>query len=339
MDVNEPSARCVASPHKPKAGRCIDASEWQFRSLGEVAEVSSGGTPSRRVADYWDGGISWVTTTEIDFQTVTSTSETISRSGLANSAAKLLKPGAILMALYGQGKTRGKVALLGIEAATNQACAAIRPLAELSNEFLFRYLESQYSAIRALSNGGNQDNLTSGIVKGFVVPVPAMEEQASIARAVGDAARLVDALAQLIAKKRQIKQGAMQELLTGKKRLPGFDREWTSRTLGEVANFSKGRGLPKSEASEDGSVPCIHYGELFTFYGALIQYPRGRTKSSPQHLLSQTNDVLMPTSDVTPSGLAKASCLLASEVVLGGDILVIRPFQGTLHGPFLAYLL
>ena len=76
--------------------------------MGGVAEVSAGGTPSRGVPEYWNGSIPWITTTEVDFGRIEVTSQYISELGLKSSAAKLLKPGTILLALYGQGKTRGK---------------------------------------------------------------------------------------------------------------------------------------------------------------------------------------------------------------------------------------
>lgn len=98
---------------------------WGESVLGDVSRVTSGGTPSRNNNNYWGGTIPWVTTAEVDFNTITDTAEKITEEALNNSSAKLFPKGTILMAMYGQGKTRGKVAKLGIKASTNQACAAI----------------------------------------------------------------------------------------------------------------------------------------------------------------------------------------------------------------------
>ena len=98
---------------------------WHRSTLGEIARISSGGTPDRAEPSYWGGDVPWVTTGEIRFNTITDTFEKITPAGLKNSSAKLFPPGTLLMAMYGQGKTRGQVAKLAIEAATNQACAAI----------------------------------------------------------------------------------------------------------------------------------------------------------------------------------------------------------------------
>lgn len=134
-----------------------------------------------------------------------------------------------------------------------------------------------------------------------------------------------------------VKQGMMQQLLTGKARLPGFTQPWREVRLGDVAQFSKGNGLPKSDVVDDGRFPCVHYGELFTHYGTEIYEVSSRTNRSNLPVRSAHMDVLMPTSDVTPKGLAKASAINRSDVILGGDILVIRPNQAYIYGPFLAH--
>jgi type I restriction enzyme S subunit len=124
--------------------------EWEVTTLGDLATVSAGGTPSRAREEYWGGDIPWVTTSEVDFYTIESAEQFITTEGLANSAAKLLPPGTLLMALYGQGKTRGKIGILGVSAATNQACAAISLCRTVFPVFIF------YSAHRCRNNGRKQ---------------------------------------------------------------------------------------------------------------------------------------------------------------------------------------
>ena len=131
---------------------------WRRSTLGQIARITSGGTPSRAEPSYWGGSIPWVTTGEIQFNTITDTAEKITREALKNSSARLFPPGTLLMAMYGQGKTRGQVAKLGIEAATNQACAAILLGDGHDLDFYFQYLSSQYAALRNLGNAGTQQN-------------------------------------------------------------------------------------------------------------------------------------------------------------------------------------
>jgi restriction endonuclease S subunit len=118
-----------------------------------------------------------VTTGEIQFTTITETAEKITEAGLKNSSAKLFPPGTLLMAMYGQGKTRGQVAKLGIEASTNQACAAILLHDGHDAEFYFHYVTAHYESLRELGNTGTQQNLNGGILKCVEVPVPPIEEQ------------------------------------------------------------------------------------------------------------------------------------------------------------------
>lgn len=169
------------------------------------------------------------------------------------------------------------------------------------------------------------------------LPVPPSTEQQAITEALSDVDKLLGSLEKLIAKKRAIKQAAMQQLLTGKTRLPGFNGEWETKRLGEMASFFKGSGLSKDGLSRSGRQRCIHYGELFTVYGERITEVLHGTDREGAFFYSIRNDVLMPTSDVTPNGLATASCVLSSDIILGGDILVIRVPENVLKGEFLAY--
>lgn len=119
-------------------------------------------------------------------------------------------------------------------------------------------------------------------------------------------------------------------------RFPEFlkDKEWVGDELGELSSFFKGKGLAKSDIATEGINPCVHYGELFTKYTEVIKEIRSYTNIS-EGFKSEANDVLMPTSDVTPNGLAKASCIKLDNIILGGDILVIRP-KSMIYGEFLS---
>src|SRR5690606_34861112 len=107
--------------------------------------------------------------------------EFITQKGLDNSSAKLFPKNTILMAMYGQGITRGKVAILGIDATTNQACAAIKLQSNYDTQFIFQNLMSRYEEIRDLSNDGGQKNLSAGIIKEIEVYYPEKTEQIKIA--------------------------------------------------------------------------------------------------------------------------------------------------------------
>lgn len=228
-----------------------------MKLLGELATVSAGGTPTRANAKYWNGDIPWITTSEVDFCTINDADQFITKDGLNNSAAKLLPFGTLLMALYGQGKTRGKVAVLGIEAATNQACAAISLKSGISQEFIFYFLASKYDVIRKLSNTGNQENLNSSLVRSISILFPPLLEQRAIATALSDIDALIAKLDQLITKKRDLKQATMQQLLTGRTRLPGFSGEWEVKQLGECLIGRPDYGI---------NAPAVPYSDRWPAY-------------------------------------------------------------------------
>ena len=120
-------------------------------------------------------------------------------------------------------------------------------------------------------------------------------------------------------------------------RFPEFRSKgaWLLFKLEDVAEFYKGKGLPKSAICDNGELQCIHYGELFTAYSEVINSVKNRTNQE-SNFISKPNDVLMPTSDITPNGLAKASSLNIGGVVLGGDILIIRTNGSEVNGEFLS---
>jgi type I restriction enzyme S subunit len=145
---------------------------WNVKKLGDLAHIETGGTPARINANnYSDTGIPWVKTGEIAAGYILSTEERITELGMENSNCKLLPVNTILLAMYGQGITRGKVGLLKIVATTNQACAAILPNESYSSEYLLQLLDLCYNNLRELSRGGNQPNLNLTIVKEYNVPL------------------------------------------------------------------------------------------------------------------------------------------------------------------------
>jgi type I restriction enzyme S subunit len=290
MEVREPGAKYLVRPAFKRTDLGLIPVDWELKTLGSIAGVGAGSTPSRKVDAYWGGHIPWVTTAQIDFNEIGETTEHITELGLQNSAVRLLTPGTLLMALYGQGKTRGKVAKLGIEATTNQACASIAVGRSASAAFVFHCLASQYESIRKLSNSGSQDNLNGQIVKSIRVPLPPNRaEQEAIAEALSDADALIESLEQLLAKKRQIKQGAMQELLTGQRRLPGFGDSWEVQRLGSLLTIRHGKSQSEVE-SASGAYPILATGgqigwsDSYLSEGPSVLIGRKGTIDRPQYM-------------------------------------------------------
>lgn len=202
-------------------------------AIKSIADVSSGNTPSRRKSEYWNGSIPWITTGELESGYVTASKECVTEKALKETALKLYHKGTVLIAMYGQGKTRGTAAVLGIEATVNQACAALTVHSGCS-KFLFYQLQNSYHAIRRLSNTGNQENLNAEIIKNFKILWPDELEQQKIAAILSTQDKVIELKEKLLAQKQQQKKYLMQQLLTGKKRLLGFDRKWNYVKANEI---------------------------------------------------------------------------------------------------------
>ncbi|OUQ39815.1 restriction endonuclease subunit S [Faecalibacterium sp. An122] len=221
-----------------KKKQILIPSRWDYIQIQDVAKVSSGSTPNRKNPAYWNGSMAWVTTGELSNGHVHHTLESITENAIAETNLRVYPKGTLLMAMYGQGKTRGTVAILEIDATINQACAAI--LTETKNiMFLFYQLQSSYNDIRKLSNTGNQENLNADIIKTYRILWAPNDEQQKIAAILTTQDKVIELKEKLLAEKQQQKKYLMQQLLTGKKRLPGFSNEWSFPRAKEIfANIS-----------------------------------------------------------------------------------------------------
>ena len=255
---------------------------WRRCTLEDIAKVSSGGTPDRSRSDYWGGNIPWVTTGEIGNGPINSTAEKITDIGLRNSAAKIFPAGTLLMAMYGQGKTRGRIAALSIDASTNQACAAIIAAKNSSADFLVHNLRARYEEIRNLSHDGSQKNLSAGLIKSLPILLPPLPEQRKIAEILSTWDAAISAQERLIANAKRQKKALMQTLLpTGahppRKRLPGFSGAWVSRVFGAIAESEKRRIDPKSLTS---ATKCVELEHIESETGALLGFCDARAQAS-----------------------------------------------------------
>ena len=159
-------------------GSIHESTKYPYIAVKDLTDVISGGTPSRDRSEYWyNGTIPWVKTTELQNNVIKNVDEHITESGLAGSSAKMVPIGTVLVAMYGQGKTRGMTAYLGIEASTNQACACILPSEKIDSMFMWKYFELSYDKLRSLAQGAGQPNLNGNMIKNFQVLVPPIELQ------------------------------------------------------------------------------------------------------------------------------------------------------------------
>jgi len=194
--------------------------DWQIKRIGDFTDCTAGGTPSTSTPPYWGGSNPWMSSGELHLKQVFDVAERITDEGLKNSSTKYIPKDSVLMGLAGQGKTRGTVAIARISLCTNQSIAAIFPSDKHSTEYLFYNLDRRYDELRGLSTGdGGRGGLNLKIIRNLKLPIPSLPEQTAIATILSDMDEEIQTLQQRINKTRQIKQGMMQELLTGKTRL------------------------------------------------------------------------------------------------------------------------
>ncbi len=203
---------------------------WVEATLGEIGEWSSGGTPSRARSDYYDGDIPWVKTGDLEDRVLLDTPEKITQAGLNNSSAKLFPPGTLLIAMY--GATIGKTALLGVPAATNQACAAFLP-SSYSEElipFLWKFVFAKKAEFIAAGQGGAQPNISQALIKQFPILIPPLAEQKRIVAKLdalnAKSARARTELARIQTLVSRYKQAVLRSAFLG-----GMTSEWRARKV------------------------------------------------------------------------------------------------------------
>jgi type I restriction enzyme S subunit len=161
----------------------VEAKKWPKKLIMDIAETCSGATPSRGQSNYYSGNIPWVKTGELLDGFITDTDEHINELAIRDTSLKILPPGTLLVAMYGQGQTRGRTGILLCNATINQACFAILPNPELYKllfiQYWFRY---SYYRLRKETEGrgGNQPNLNGQVLRKQYVPLPAIEKQKRI---------------------------------------------------------------------------------------------------------------------------------------------------------------
>lgn len=197
--------------------------------LGEIARVTSGGTPDRERPEYWGGTIPWVKTSliqncEINLADI---DEFITEEGLKKSAAKIIPAGSILMAMIGQGKTRGQVAILKTDAAINQNCAALILNEGIDARYVYQQLLYRYEELRNASNSSGQQNLNADLIRGFKIPLADATQQAAIGGVLTDWDTAIQTTERLIAAKEAWASGIAKKLYRRK-------AHWHPRHLGSL---------------------------------------------------------------------------------------------------------
>ena len=167
-------------------------SDWIWARFYNIAKIGQGGTPSTNVQEYWNGDIPWLRSGDVRNNFIKNSNVLITKLGLQNSSTTLCSQGTVLLAMTGEGVTRGRSAVLEIEACANQSVAHIIPNKKrVLDKFLFYYLQSQYWKIRSVYKGSNQPGLNVSIIKQFEMPIPSISEQIIVVQKIEESFSLI----------------------------------------------------------------------------------------------------------------------------------------------------
>ena len=191
-----------------------DKAGWNEKIIGEIAQVTTGGTPDSTNDKYWNGDIPWMNSGDLNKKRIYSVSNRITLLGLKESSTRLIPPQCVLIGLAGQGKTRGTAAINYIELCTNQSVASIHPNNDAFNsEFLYQTMDSMYEQLRTLSTGeGGRGGLNLQIIKSIEIRLPSLQEQQKIAECLSSLDELITAQKEKVESLKLFKKGLMQGL-------------------------------------------------------------------------------------------------------------------------------
>lgn len=288
--------------------------DWRYLPITKIARLESGHTPSKRRMDYWGGSINWISlfdTQGLSKNEITNTEKTITEEGLNNSSARLLPAGTVV---FSRTATVGKTSIMASPMATSQDFANYVCGPDLHNVFLVYLFRSMGRSWKALMAGSIHNTIYMPTFKALKILVPPLSEQKAIAEVLSDTDALIDLLEQLLTKKRQIKKGAMRDLLTGLRRLPGFNAEWGTKRLDQLADIRSG-GTPSTSQSEywDGDV--------------LWCTPTDITRLSGHKYLSDTDRKITSLGLLASSAelIPERSVVMTSRATIGECAINLRP--------------
>lgn len=306
--------------------------DWNVVNLGQVADIVGGGTPSTFVFNYWNGNIEWFTPTEVGYSKyLYSSRRKITDLGFKNASANLLPVNSILLT------TRagiGDLGILKIEACTNQGFQSILCKQNFNFEFAYYLIATKKDELIKNASGSTFLEISPSKIKTLQIPLPPLPEQEAIAEALSDADAWIESLEKLIAKKRLIKQGAMQELLTPKE-------DWELINLGEKFSLKARigwQGLTTAEYLKFGNY-CLVTGTDFKngfidwescVFVEKIRFDQDR------YIQLKEKDVLV-TKDGTIGKVAFVGNL-PKPTTLNSGIFVVRP-KKEFNNQFLYYIL
>lgn len=250
-----------------------------------------------------------------------------------------VSPGDFIMSCSGTIGEIFKIPQNSEKGVINQALLKFSVGNSINEDFFLYSFRKNLQSLETKGSGIKNITSVKFLKDEFIISFPKIEEQKKIASFFSLIDKKIELQTEKVEELKNYKKGIMQKIFSQQLRFKDENGkefpDWEEKKLENIVEFFKGNGLSKSDLSDNGDIPCVLYGELFTQYDEVINIVKSRCLKD-QGFKSEKYDVLMPTSDVTPEGLATASCILVDDVCLGGDINVLRP-KKYINGIFLSY--
>ena len=217
----QPYKPMIDEDNETNALNTVLPENWDYRKLGEIYEVYIGSTPSRKMPSYWNGDINWVSSGEVAFRNIIKTEETITEDGLNNASTNVHPVGTVMLAMIGEGKTRGQAAILEIEACHNQNTAALRVNQNcLSSKLLYNFFYYTYQETRRIGSSNNQKALNKNRISNMLMPLMSFKEQKVIVQEIESKLSVCDKIEETIetslAKSEALRQSILKKAFEGK---------------------------------------------------------------------------------------------------------------------------
>lgn len=322
--------------------KLLEGVEVEWKTLGEIAEnVSSGGTPNTGVEAFYGGNIPWLRTQEVGNGDIWSTSIKITELGLKNSSAKIIPANCIIVAMY--GATVGKVGVNKIPLCTNQACANVQINAKIANyRYVYHFLLSQYKYIKSLG-AGSQTNINLKIVKSLLIPIPCPNNPKKSLEIQQEIVRILDSFSMLTAELQAELQARQEQYEYYRNKLLTFDKIGGAQSvnwmkMSEIGTFIRGKRFVRTDIVNDG-VPCIHYGDMYTYYGLYAAKSRGmlRSEIASKMRYAQKNDVVIVAAGENKEDIGIGLAWLGNEPAAVHDACFI--FRSDLYPQYVSHYL
>ena len=314
-----------APPGHKRTEVVVIPDDWLTHSLGEIGHCLIGLTyePSNvrpdgllvlRASNIGDGGLQFGDDVFVDVDV---------------PERLLVRPDDLLICVRnGSRRLIGKCTLLDSRAEGMTFGAFMSVFRSDDNHFVAYCFQSHIIKRQILQHlGATINQITNKNLNSFEVPFPPLPERHAVAEALSDVDALLDGLDRLIAKKHDLKQAAMQQLLTGKTRLPGFHGEWARKRLGEIGHFLKGSGVKRDDANT-GALACVRYGEIYTTHLDYVRTFHSWISSEVAATATRLEygDLLFAGSGETKEEIGKCVAFVTeTEAYAGGDIVILRP--------------